>query len=65
MGDLEDFIGCTIKCDLTNMILNIYQPNMINKTNQVFKDVKSIMTFNTPATSHKGIVSIQKIYKKI
>ena len=57
MGELEEFIGCAIKHDLTNMTLNIYQLDIINNTNQGFNgDVKSRMTFNTPATPHKGIV---------
>ena len=57
MGELEDFIGCKIKRDLTRTTLNIYQPDLINNMNQGFnEDVKSLMTFNTPATPHKGIV---------
>ena len=57
MGELEDFIGCTIKRDLTKMTLNISQPDIINKTTQGFnEDMQSLMTFNTPATSHKGVV---------
>ena len=47
-----------IKGDLTNMNLNISQPDIMNKMTQGFNgDVKSLMTFNTPATLHKGIVS--------
>ena len=42
------------------MTLKIYQPDIITKMTQGFnKDVKSIMTFNTPATPHKGIVCNQ------
>ena len=56
MGELEDFLGCTIWRDLTKTTLNIYQPGMINKMTQVFNEyVKSLMTFNTPAKIHKGI----------
>ena len=41
MGELEDFVGCTIKRDLANMNLNISQPHLMNKTTQWFnKDVK-------------------------
>ena len=36
MGELEEFIGCTIKRDLTKMNLKIYQPDLINKMTQVF-----------------------------
>ena len=57
MGELEDFIGCTIKRDLIKTNLNISQPDRINKMTQWFKEgVKSLMTFNSPATPHKGIV---------
>ena len=57
MVELEDFIGFVIKHDLTNINLNISQPDIINKTNQGFNvELKSLMTFNTPATPHKGIV---------
>ena len=41
MGPLEDFVGCTIKRDLTNTILKIYQPNLSTKMTQGFnEDVK-------------------------
>ena len=61
MGELEDFVGFTIKHDLTNTTLNISQPDTINKMTQVFNgDLKSLMTFNTPYTPHKGIVSNKK-----
>ena len=57
MGDLEDFVVCTIKCDLTKTTLKIYQPYLINKTTQVFKKyMKSLTTFNKPDTLNKGIV---------
>ena len=36
MGKIEYFVGCTIKCDLTTMILNISQPDLINKITQGF-----------------------------
>ena len=50
-----------INLDLTNMILKIYQTDLINKMTQLFnKDVKSLMNFNTPATAHKGIERIQE-----
>ena len=66
MGKLEDFIGCTIKRDLTNMTLNIYQPNLIYNMNPgCNKDVKLLMTFNTPDTPHKGIVRNQETDTKI
>ena len=54
MGEIEDFIVYTVKCDLTKMTLKISQPDLINKMTQVFnKDVKSLMTFNTPDIIHK------------
>ena len=36
MGELEDFIGCTIKQDLTKINLKISQPDLINKMTQGF-----------------------------
>ena len=61
MIELEDFIGCTIKCDLTKTTLNIYQPYLINNVAQrLNENVKSHMTFNTPSTPHKGIDVINK-----
>ena len=60
MSELEEFIVCVIKRDLTNTTLNISQPDIINKMTQGFKgELKSLMTFNTPATPHNGIVSNQ------
>ena len=57
MVGLVDFLGCTINCDFTNINLNIYKPYLINKMTQGFeKYVKSLMTFNTPSTLHKGIL---------
>ena len=66
MGELEDFVGCTINWDLTKMTLNIYQSDLTTKVTQVFnKDVKSLMTFNTPDIPHKGIVRNQETDKTI
>ena len=66
MGELEDFVGFTIKHDLTNTTLNISQPDTINKMTQVFNgDLKSLMIFNTPATPNKRIVSNQQTDTKI
>ena len=43
------------------MNLNISQPDIMNKMTQGFNgDVKSLMTFNNPATPHNGIVSNQE-----
>ena len=57
MGELEDFVECTIKSDLTKTTLKISQPHLINKITQGFnKDVKSLMKFNNPATTQEGIV---------
>ena len=66
MGELEEFIGFTIKRDLTNMTPKISQPDLIKNMIQVFdKDVKSLMTFNTPATPHKGILLNKETNTKI
>ena len=55
-----------IKRDLTKITLNIYQLNIITNMTQVFnEDVKSIVTFNTPATPNKGIVYNQETDMKI
>ena len=60
MGELENAIGCMIKCDLTKMTLNIYQPDLITNTTQGFnEDVKSLMTFNNSSKPQKGIVGNQ------
>ena len=57
MGPLEYFIGCTIKHDLTKIILKISQPHLRKKMNQGFNNyMKSHMYFNTLTTQHKGIV---------
>ena len=58
MGELEDFVGCMIKRDLTKMTLKISQPDQITNMTQGFnKGLKSRISFNTPDTPHKGIVS--------
>ena len=36
MVELEDFIGCTIKRDITKMTLKIYQLDLINNMTQGF-----------------------------
>ena len=36
MGELEESVGCTIKRDITNITLKIYEPHIINKTAQGF-----------------------------
>ena len=60
MGELEDFVGCTIKRDLAKTTLKISQTDLINKTTQGFnEDVKSLMTFNNPTTPHKDFVRNQ------
>ena len=60
MGELKDFIKCTINHELTKTTLKISQPDLINKTTQGFnKDVKLLMTLNTPDTQHKRIVCNQ------
>ena len=60
MGELEEFIGCKIKRDLTKTTLNISQPYLINNMIQGFNEaVKLLMTFNTPAITHKGVVRYQ------
>ena len=65
MGELEDFIGCMIKRDLTKMTLNICQPDPINRMIRGFNgDMKSLMTFNTPATPYKGVLLNKKIDTK-
>ena len=41
MGDLEDFVGCTINHEITKKNLNIYQPHRITNMTQGFnKDLK-------------------------
>ena len=66
MGELEEFLGCTIKRDLTKMPLNISITDLITKMTQGFnKDVKSLMTFNTLSTPHKRIVRNQETNTKI
>ena len=66
MVKLEDFIGCTIEKDLTNTTLNISQPDLINKMTQGFNvEAKSLMSLNTPAIPHKGVVRNQETNTKI
>ena len=61
MVELEDSVGYTINRDLTNTTLDISQPGLITKMAQGFNEyMKSLMTFNTPATPYKGIVYIQE-----
>ena len=38
MGELEEFVGCTIKRDLINMALNISQPYLVHKITQEFNE---------------------------
>ena len=60
MGKVKDFVGFTIKCDLTKMALNIYQPHLINNFNQGFnKYAISLMTLNNKSTPYKGVVRNQ------
>ena len=48
------------------MTPKIYQLDLIIKITQVFnKDVKSLKTFNTPATPHKWFLRNQETAKKI
>ena len=61
MGELEDFLGYEIERGLTNNTLNIYQPHLITKITQGFnKDVKSLITFNTPVHHISGFYVIKK-----
>ena len=65
IGELEEFVGFLIKCDLANMTLRISKPDIITKMTQVFnKYMKSLMIFNTPAKPHKGIVRNRKTNTK-
>ena len=65
MVELQEFILRTIKCDLIKMTLKIYQPDLFNNTNKVFnKEMKYFITFNIPATTHKGVVYNQETDKK-
>ena len=60
MGELEDFVGCTINRDLTRMTLKISQPDLITKITQGFnEDLKSLMNFNNPDKLNKGILRNQ------
>ena len=63
---LEEYIGCTNKLDLTSMTFKISQSHLIGKTNQGLNyGVKSPTTFNTSATTHKGIVRTKKQVLKL
>ena len=56
-GPPENFVGYTIKHELTKTNLKISQPHLITKINQgINKDVKSLMTFNILDALYKGIV---------
>ena len=66
MVKLEDLVGCMIKHDMTKMTLNISQPDLNKKITQEFnKDLKSLMTSNTPDTIHKKNVYSQEMDSKI
>ena len=66
MGELEDFVGCTIKRDLSKMTPNISQPGLTNKMNKGFnKGVKSLMTLNILDRTYKCIVRNQETDTKI
>ena len=66
LGELENFLVCTINRDLTKMTLTIYQPDLITNMNQGFnEDMKLLMTFNTTSTPHKGIIRNQETDTKI
>ena len=66
MVEVEEFELCAIKRDLTNMTLNISQPYIIDKIIKGFnRDVKSLMTCNTPAIPYKGILRNQGTDTKI
>ena len=61
MCEVYDFVGYTIKRDLTKMNLNIYQQdrttNMIQRFN---KYVKSLMTFNTQLHQIRALCVVKK-----
>ena len=66
MVELEDFGGCMIKRNLTKTTLKISQPRLINNMTQVFnKYTKLLMTLNTSATPHQGIVHNKETNKNI
>ena len=57
MGELEDFVVCNIKQDPIKTTFNISQPYLITTMTQGFKeDAKSLMTLNSPATTHKDLL---------
>ena len=53
-GPLEDFIGCTIKCDLINITLIIYQENITTKMTQVFSNDVKIYDFKYTSYTSQG-----------
>ena len=62
----RNYIGCVMKPNLTNITLNISQPDIINKMNQGFnRDFKSRMTFNTLDTPNTEIIINQETDTKI
>ena len=38
MGELDKFLGCTIKRDLAKMTLKLFQPDLITKMTWVFNE---------------------------
>ena len=59
-GPPENFVGYTIKHELTKTNLKISQPHLISKMTQgCNKYVKSLMIFNTVATMHNRDVRNQ------
>ena len=65
IGELEEFIGCTLNHDLTNTTLNISQPHIITNMSQGYNEgIKSIINFNTKDKTHKGIVGNQENTRK-
>ena len=61
MGELDEFIGCEIKGDLTKMTLKISQPDLITMMTQGFnKDLKSLITFNTHINHISRLYLIKK-----
>ena len=57
MEQLEKFLGCKNKFDITKITLNIYHPDLISKTTQLFRYyMKSLVNFNSPDAPHKKII---------
>ena len=66
MVELEDLLGCTIKCGLTKMTFQIYQPHLITQMTKKFnEDMKSLMILNALNTLHKWILIHQETYTKM